>query len=154
MYSVCHHYRIALVDVLGEIMIVNFLFNFCIICNCVLLNIIFLSLVFNEMNIIPTVVLSSYSFFCLFIRPDSSLLSSFFSYNYWLLAGETPQGPHSTQKSLSPSDVKLRNSTVKWIQVQLNIIIVCTNNIGLDRVHVWKCLQLYVYSKYHYPFKS
>ena len=50
-------------------------------------------------------------------RPDSSLLSSFFSYNYWLLAGESSQHSHSNQRSLSPSEAKLRNSTVKWIQV-------------------------------------
>ena len=50
-------------------------------------------------------------------RPDSSLLSSFFSYNYWLLAGESSPHSHSNQRSLSPSEAKLRNSTVKWIQV-------------------------------------
>ena len=51
------------------------------------------------------------------LRPDSSILSSFFSVNYWLLAGEASVSTQSSLKSLSPSEVKQRNALVKWIEV-------------------------------------
>ena len=55
-------------------------------------------------------------------RPDSSILSSFFSVNYWLLAGEGSVSTQSSLKSLSPSEVKQRNALVKWIEVHFSIL--------------------------------